>query len=284
MKVLQEQSFTLLLIQVESKKMSHKIKISHEVPKELFNISKFFNDYPYVLGHLVEKDYDYKEFYKQELKNADFSILDNSAFELGKSIPFEELMLAARYLKPTHLVLPDTVHNKQKTIDDTLLFWSKYRQELKVLNIEPIGVVQGNSFEELLQCIENYHYKDINFIAIPFDCISGTDYGVIRYQFLKWLIKTMSFENVSNLKIHFLGLQNPQELLLYSKEERSLIHSIDTSSPILHGFMGNKFNKWGCNDAKPKLKLADNLDIKITQEQMGIITNNVLQFKKYLNE
>lgn len=258
--------------------------ISHEVPKALFQESKVFNDYPYVLGHLIKQDSQYKDFYIEELGKAKYSILDNSAFELGKSIPFEELISVARELRPTHLVLPDTVHNKEKTIKDSISFYNEYLIEFVHLDITPIGVVQGNSFAELYECIQEYTNAGIYFIAIPFDCIKGTDYGTIRFQFFRWLLENVNKESMEFLKFHFLGLQNPQEILLYSESEKKYIHSIDSSSPILHGVVGNEFNLWGTNESKPKMKLADNLDVEIPNSTWMKIQNNINYFKQFCNE
>jgi len=261
------------------------MKVSHEVPKTLFEKSRVFNDYPYVLGHLIKQDSEYREFYKKELKRSDFSILDNSAFELGASIPFEELISVARELKPSHLILPDTVHDQETTLKDSIDFYSQFRDELRELGITPIGVVQGNSFRELYQCILTYTSASIYYIAIPFDCIKDSDYSIIRFQFFKYLLGKLGKTILSELEIHFLGIQNPQELLLYTEEEKRFITSIDTSSPILHGIIGSRFTQYGSNQPKPKLKLADNLDISITEESEEIINYNINFFKQYtINE
>lgn len=258
--------------------------ISHEVPKCLFGQSTHFNDYPYVLGHLIKLDSQYKEFYKKELRNWSFSILDNSAFELGKSIPFDELMSVARELRPSHLVLPDTVHDKDTTLRNSLSFWSQFCTELiEELEITPIGVVQGDTFEELLECIYTYREAGVRYIAIPFDCIKNSDYSIVRFQFFIWLYAKLGHSEMSKLEFHFLGIQNPQEMLLYSSFIKNYIKSIDTSSPILHGIAGNSFGKWGVMSTKPKMKLADNLDIKIDRRTEERIYENVEYFKNYCN-
>lgn len=259
------------------------MKISHEVPKQLFEESREFNDYPYVLGHLIKLDSDYKDFYKEELKNADFSILDNSAFELGKSIPFEELISVVRELRPTHLVLPDTVHNMSKTLVDSEKFFTEFGTELELLGVTPIGVVQGNNFQELTDCIGFYIRLGITYIAIPFDCIKDSDYSIVRFLFFKELVEKVGIDFLKNVNFHFLGIQNPQELLLYSKEQKQLITSIDSSSPILHGIEGNEFTEWGCLFDKSKMKLADNLNIEVYGYMRNIAKNNINYFKKYCN-
>jgi hypothetical protein len=258
--------------------------ISHEIPKCLFELSRKFNDYPYVLGHLIKLDSDYKKFYKEELKHASYSILDNSAFELGKSIPFEELISVARELRPSHLVLPDTVHDKNTTLKNSIEFFSQYESELRELNITPIGVVQGDTFVELYECISRYISCGIHSIAIPFDCIANTDYSIVRFQFFRWLINQIGEVGMRGIHFHFLGIQNPQELLLYSGLEKSYIYSIDSSSPILHGVAGNRFTEWGTNEPKPKIKLADNLNIDIDNVTWEKISNNIQHFRNYSHE
>jgi len=37
--------------------------ISHEIPKQLFPIHDIINDYPYVLGHLLNLDKEYAAFF-----------------------------------------------------------------------------------------------------------------------------------------------------------------------------------------------------------------------------
>lgn len=257
------------------------MKLSHEVPKCLFQESTKFNDYPYVLGHLIKLDPEYKEFYKKQLLEADFSILDNSAFELGKSIADEELIEVARELRPTHLILPDTINNKAVTLFTSKRFMESYCLELMMLEITPIGVVQGETFIELLECVLKYRTLGVSYIAIPFDCIKGTDYSMVRFLFLRFLLNTIGEEELSKLSIHFLGIQNPQEMKLYSNKEKGFITSLDTSSPILHGVELSEFTTWGCSKKKPKLKLADNLDMKLSLEQERVIRNNIKQFRKF---
>lgn len=256
------------------------MKINHESPKALFEASKAYNDYPYVLGHLLALDEDYKAFCIEELRKADFSILDNSAFELNSSISDEELMTAARELKPSHLVLPDTINDQKKTLTDSYRFLVNNLTELKLLGITPIGVVQGNTIEELYECVERFKEMGITFIAIPCHRIPGADNSSARSQFFKYMVEKLGEEGMSQLQIHFLGIESPQELLTYTSQEKKFIHSIDTSSPILHGILGNMYHDHGCDYPKPKIKLADNLDIEVSEVQLDVINWNIQKFRE----
>ena len=96
--------------------------VSHEIPKQLFPSHDFISDYPYVLAHLLMEDtkhYDkeYAEFYKNKLKEEEYSILDNSCYELGDSIDYKILYELGEQYKPSHLILPDCLHEMQITKD-----------------------------------------------------------------------------------------------------------------------------------------------------------------------
>lgn len=152
------------------------------------------NDMDFVLYHLFlhHKDTYGKYFLaerKKELKmrenKANFGrangrfrtmILDNSAYEFyvkGESIDFDAYMKCVQELKPDYFILPDTLMNKIKTIEDTKTFLTiDYATEIKELrekyNVQPMGVLQGNSVQEMLDCIQEYSDLGIQAIAIPF--------------------------------------------------------------------------------------------------------------------
>lgn len=257
------------------------MKISHEIPNQLHPFDNLINDYPYVLAHMLRTHGKYYDFYKKKLKNSSFSILDNSAFELSKSIPQEELFNCVKEFQPSHFILPDTLNDKVKTIRDSSEFLNKYSSSLQSI---PIGVLQGRNFNELFDCFDAYRKLGVNYIAIPFDCIKESDLHTIRYQFFLNLIKErLIFSSNIATKIHFLGLQNPSELLLYTKETKGYITSIDTSSPIINGWKGNLYTEYGLSTEKPKDKLAENLDIELSDQQIEDIIFNVKKFREYAN-
>lgn len=258
--------------------------ISHEIPKELFPIHDLLNDYPYVLAHLIGNDKEYTKFYIEKCKTATYSILDNSAFELGKSVDFEVLCKAAELLKPTHVIIPDWVNNCEKTIEFGEAFLkfleSRYGGAYSI-PFKLITVLQGENIGELYKCFnrfKEYSYL-IDTVALPFDTIPGTDYHNIRYivfQQMKEVFKD------HKMQVHLLGLQNYSEYQLYSKEDKEIIRSVDSSAPIIYGWNKFKFNWGGTDIPKPKEKLADNLNREITSEEMECITHNVLQIRQII--
>jgi len=258
------------------------IKISHEIPKALFDRHDSISDYPYVLGHLLNLDTEYADFYKQKLQTVDYSILDNSAFELGKSIPMEELYELGREYNPTHLVLPDVVNDHNQTLDNAKEYLARYGEDKQKL----IGVCQGDTFEQIADCIDFYMQKDVDIIALPFDLVKDSDYITVRFRFLNWWYSNRFKFTGRTPKFHLLGCQNPVEFSLFKYNQKHIsrfIYSLDTSSPVINGWIGNELGPHGLIVPKPKAKLADNLDITLTQDQVDLIYKNVKTFRQYVN-
>ena len=258
------------------------IKISHEIPKQLFPYHDLISDYPYVLGHLLNNDRGYTEFYKEKLKTAPYSILDNSAFELGQSIPGEELYELGEEFRPTHLVLPDKVNDYRQTMENAVEYLNKY----KSYSVKYIGVCQGDTFEKIADCIDFYTEKEVDIIALPFDLVPDSDYVTVRFRFLNWWYANRYKFFGGSYKFHLLGCQNPVEFQLYKYNQSNIqryIYSLDTSSPIVNGWSGNTLGAHGLTAPKPKDKLADNLDIKLSKEQTELIFQNVKTFREYVN-
>lgn len=141
-------------------------KISHEIPINLFGIHDFINSYPYVLAHLLMKDTEhynatYAQFYKDKLKTAKFSILDNSLYELGDAIDYKILHKLSQEYKPTHLILPDCRFNREVTTDRAMRYLLDYRKES---DTKFIGVLQGNTLEELYKMY--YFYSTIDEVDL----------------------------------------------------------------------------------------------------------------------
>ena len=261
------------------------VKISHELPKQLFPYHDLINNYPYVLGHLLHQDREYADFYKEKLKSSTFSILDNSAFELGQSIPSEELYELGEEYRPTHLVLPDKVNDYQQTMENAVEYLEKYGWSSRQGGLKLIGVCQGDTFDQIADCVDFYTEKDVDIIALPFDLVPDSDYVTVRFRFLNWWYANRYRHTGRLHKFHLLGCQNPVEFQLYKYNQQHImkhIYSLDTSSPVINGWVGNELGPNGLTVPKPKAKLADNLDIELSDKQLDLIFKNVQIFRNYL--
>ena len=134
------------------------MKISHESPLCLLDRSRSYNDYDYALVHLFETEPTYLQFFKDSLAQGRTVLLDNSIFELGTAFNPGEYAYWIEELKPTEYIIPDVLESTLGTMDHALDWKEKYSD----LPGKTIGVVQGKSYADLVQC---YDYLD-NVIGV----------------------------------------------------------------------------------------------------------------------
>lgn len=242
-------------------------------------MNRVINDYPYVLAHLLWEgtehyDEQYARFYREAIKRSKYSILDNSCFELGQSIPGEVLAkIYADYL-PSLLVLPDVMGD----VDQTINLTKEFLDSINSSEIKYMAVLQGKTKEEYERCLQYYNAIDsIEVIGINYRDLAD---GTMRLSFLLEMHKQGKLKK----SIHLLGCNNPIEFRQYLDTPfRGLIKSVDTSSPIIHGWNKNWYNKEQGIQHKPKELLAHNLDRQINIEEAMCIMHNVNLFREYVN-
>ena len=259
--------------------------ISHEVPKCLFNQSLEFNDYDYALVHLFDKDPEYLQFYKDRVKEGRCVLLDNSIFELGEAYNNSEFAKWVKELQPTEYIVPDSLEDVKGTIERMEAWNRTYR----TLPGKKIGVVQGKTPEELVECYQYLdEHADCDKIAFSFDYSTYEEIIPHKNKYMSWMLgRSIMLANmlkggVINTKKphHLLGCGLPQEFALY--RDYDWIESIDTSNPIVHGIKGIKY-EYGGLQTKESIKLVDLLDVEITNEQLYDINHNIAYFRKYVN-
>lgn len=264
-------------------------KISHESPLSLLPQSHNYNDYDYALVHLFETNPEYLKFYKDSVEKGRHVLLDNSIFELGKAFDPERYAYWIDELKPTEYVIPDVLEDTLGTMDSALDWKEKYWEKTSK-STKCIGVVQGKSYNDLVQCYE-YMNEVINVdkIAISFDYSYYLD---ICPHPNKWMAYTMGrVQTLSKLLYeghintekphHLLGCALPIEFLFY-RDGFDWIETIDTSSPIVHGLCDIVYEPGGIID-KQSIKLVELINSTPTVQQVDKINWNLSVFRSYVN-
>lgn len=256
--------------------------ISHEVPIWLLPKSLGFNDYNYCLVHLLETHPQYKEFYKNSFVNNKELLLDNSIFELGKA--FDPMKFAGyiEELRPTYYVIPDVLENYEETVASYKAFINEYQG----LPGAKIGVVQGKTFNDLVQCYK-YMSDNADYIAMSFDLsyYQHTGNGNTRLEKQctgrQRFINTLIQEGIFNLQKphHLLGCSLAKEFAYY-RNQAIPIRSCDTSNPIVAGIEGLCYNGEFGLQSKPKTKLIEYIDHQLDDVQMYRVERNVEMFRK----
>tara|TARA_R110002020_G_scaffold435510_2_gene645692 strand:+ start:625 stop:1413 length:789 start_codon:yes stop_codon:yes gene_type:complete len=254
--------------------------VSHESPISILKDSRDYNDYDYALVHLFETHPEYYNFFKDSKKLGRQVLLDNSIFELGKSFDSIKFAKYVKELKPNFYIVPDVLEDGYETIKSFHNFVNEYT-DLPGLKI---GVVQGKTYDELVDCYK-YMSDNADYIAISFDysyyLVTGLGksklerYSSGRYNFINDLKREGIWNNYK--PHHLLGCSLAKEFNLYNNDRT--IRSVDTSNPVVAGIKELRYNgNLGLQD-KPSIKLADLIDHQVTDSEMENIEYNVNEFK-----
>ena len=258
--------------------------ISHEVPINLFEESKKFNDYDYCLLHLTYSHPEYKKYYMDAGKSGRTWIMDNSLFELGDALTNDQLAAAVEEMRPTWYIVPDCLHNKDITI-------GRFRAFKEIHPGLPgicIGVVQGSTVEEMDECYK-FMSEHADKIAIPFDSKSFECYSESpdilekwcqgRQAYIQHLVDTGLWNN--NKPHHLLGCSYAKEFANRLYREIS-IESCDTSNPVVAAIHYLPYGEMGLT-TKPSVKLCNLIDYELSEIQQNILQHNVSTFRRICN-
>ena len=262
------------------------MNITHEVPTDMLEESIQFNDYEYSLLHLMHLS-EYKEFYKNTKRD---HYCDNSAYEyqfLEEDFDVNYFYDIISEIKPTHVIVPDILSDKDATIQAFKDFdISKIPEDTKL-----IGVVQGKTFNELHECYDFLRPR-CDVISIPFHSDAYQERffnnskdeadAIGRVKFIRELISDVKVEQNS---LHLIGQALPIELEMYSQREKMFIKSIDTSNPIQFGMLETFYpNDIAKVTTKPKYVMTEENILSIpTQTQYSMIKGNISRFKSLLS-
>lgn len=279
--------------------------LSHETPIDMLPLSRYYNDYDYCLVHLLPEYSLYRDFYFDSIKMGRHVLLDNSIFELGTAYDGKSFAEWIEKLTPTEYIVPDVLEDAIGTQQS----FTHFTKEYKNLPGKSIGVVQGKTYDELVNCYKfmqdrvdkiaisfdysyylqvgnidlNLQYKYAKYLDLPNDSFTNQwcNYAAGRIQFLVDLIKDGIFNK--NKKHHLLGCSVPWEFKVLIKELPSAslqaIHTIDTSNPIVAGLLNVDYNvKHGLTD-KWSCKLVDFINSHVSKDQQTTIQNNIWKFR-----
>lgn len=133
--------------------MENKIKISHEIPISLFDISYKINDYDYCLPIFLDKYEKYHEYFIKAKKDDRFIIMDNSLFE-GYTHTEQDLIEKIGLIKPNIFVVPDVWNDPYRTLQNAQLWMTNIKPNLpEKTNL--MVVLQGNTLGEFMNLYNN---------------------------------------------------------------------------------------------------------------------------------
>lgn len=282
------------------------IKINSELPLTMLDRNVELNQYDFVLFHLYKEYPEYRKYYK-DLRNTHperIMIFDNSAYEFfvkGEKLDLEEYAMAVIDLCPDYYILPDKLMDKRVTLDMTYLFLAQYG--INIIKAfantgkkvpKPLAVAQGNSVEDLFDCLLKYHEDRIRNVALPFhNSFFKDDYSPeyadrVRLEFgslnddRRYMLGRHRFIASAKLLlqafeyVHLLGSHCPFEKRLYEETGFDFIKSIDTGYPVKCAIAGYELFK---EPTKPDIIIDEFMTAPLSDEQKKLICININKFK-----
>jgi hypothetical protein len=261
------------------------MKVSHEVPLCFLKESLEWNDYQYVLPHLIDQYPQYKNHmieYRRTLGS--FIICDNGLFE-GVDHTIEDLLEKIHLIHPNVFIVPDAWNDSITTIRSAKHWMINYGEKLKEIDVNLMAVCQGKTMGELISTYQTlidlgykhiaFNHSSIAYQELGYDSpLKNQMYG--RMEFIRKLVEKKTIRET--YYHHLLGCSLPQEFMSYN--DWKFIKSADTSNPILVGAEGKRYTDSGIN-WKPKEKLAYYFEKDLSEQKEDIIFN-VQKFKKYI--
>jgi hypothetical protein len=257
------------------------MKISHEVPLSLLEKSLTFNDYQYVLPHLLDKYDEYKIFMlKYREQENSFIIMDNGLFE-GITHTEEDLIEKINLIKPDIFIAPDAWNNSHFTYRNAKYWMNTISPQLPP-ETKLMVVLQGKTLEEMAnlydKCIDlEFKHFAFNHSSNLYQRIFNHPNKLVNQMMgrieLIHLMKKQGYI-LDNHYIHLLGCSSWIEGHFYKGMD--WINSVDTSSPIINGFLNIDYSSESMF-SKPINKIEEFFEIEPVN--IGTIIYNINQFK-----
>ena len=189
------------------------MKVATILPTNYLDI---IEDRPYhmALAHLVGKDQEYTEFYRQQAEKGNYVILDNGVIETGKPMNIMQLVTCAKKIAADEIILPDVFQDDEATLNNACEAIPIARHELP--GVKLMAVPQGKTLEEWVDCARMLLEMDIDVLGIPkvLTKMAGRDGRLMALLELGNLLR--------GIEVHLLGCwENPIECTVIEKASQA---------------------------------------------------------------
>jgi len=197
-----------------------------------------------VLAHIVDQDPVYADFYLRMKQRGDLIIMDNGAFELGKSYEPEKLIDLARRCGASTIVLPD-YPNQPATV--TIHAAMEWVDSIKSNGFNTMFVPQSE-IGDLDGWIQSYTWgcmrPDIDMIGMSIlnipNALPLLPPAYARVVMSQLLLDRKLFDHTKYH--HFLGLNAGPTVELPTLLKMRVLDSCDSSNPVWCGVNGVRYD------------------------------------------
>jgi len=254
------------------------MKVSFMVPKKYWSLAKKYSDYYLVLAHWITNE-------DADMFRGKYVVLDNGAYELGKSVDFDVYNNVIEIFKPNEIILPDHRFCAPETMDLARDFLHRFYDE----RYKYVGAVQGKEWDEWFQCYKYFlSHRKIDVIGITdvptyptseADLYQKSTVVFSRVFMLRWLDQ----QGLLIKPIHILGSIDPIELPFLAEFKK--VEKTDSKIAFWNGVHLDKLSlKTGLRRGSQKHEGMDwNFSDKLSWRQRRIIYHNMKVFRKLAN-
>ena len=206
--------------------MNKSLKVAEIVPLRFLNMTSK-NMYHMCLAHLVLKSEEYALFYRRMSDEGKYVLVDNGACE-GEKMSYDDLMRVYDIIRPTEIILPDVLFDKEETLERTYFFLDNYN----LRRYKKMVVPQGQDLDQWKECCDEMLVIDeVNTIGIP-KWLGGAYIGS-RPAICEKLTNT-------DKEIHLLGCSEGPKVLLDCKRKNPNVRGCDSAFAYLCAKAGVK--------------------------------------------
>ena len=260
------------------------MKVSHEVPLCLLEDSKKFNNYDYILPHLLDEEPAYLDYFLKAKAEGRYIIMDNSLHELGEAYNHDRLLHWIEEIQPNEFIVPDVWENMVESVQNAEI-WSDY---VFPKGVEKVAVVQAQTLYEASECTKAYKalgYKKIaySYGASYYNSVCphpNKDLGKALGRLYVITILLKMGDLTQEDRVHLLGCAVPQEFGWY--KGINCIESIDTSNPVMASLEGITYLNAGLTH-KPKANMNDFFYMESNRISYDLLDYNLTKFKQINN-
>jgi len=190
------------------------LKIAHITPTRLLGLLLDSEEtYHLILADRVRSDPAYRDFYaKRSIRDGDFVILDNDAYEAGTSCDFRFLAETIHQIQPAEVALADCMGDTEAECLKRAAACAEYLfTHLTGRQPKFMGIPHAKDFSSYLHCVEE-------MMKIPgVGCIGIGKFAPTQFGFKPSFIAREVWDRVQSqnpaCEIHVLGMDDELELL-----------------------------------------------------------------------
>lgn len=177
-------------------------KLAHIVPRDLLNMISD-NQYQMSLAHLIKQDFDYLMYYRRMVAAGRYVLMDNGAAE-NSQLSLDDLYDCWDQLRPSELVLPDTLCDKESTLNKTKKGIEFFREKGVYCNF--MAVPQGSTLEEWKSCAEELiQMPEVHCLGVSKFLTIETGDPNVRYKAVEYIAHLREEYNRPDVEVHLLG-------------------------------------------------------------------------------